>query len=205
MKKNNLVFSVLFLVGALTFSACNSDATVSKTLKGRYNVKVSEINFKDLVDASKQAKVEIEKGKIELKGDLEKAQAELDKELNIEIDGKKVDLKEALGEMGQGLEKMMDGLGDMGDGLGKGFSEILIKNTIFQVDFRDDGALAIGSDNKSFNFSSKRLVWEVKDGKLIIHEKDQNKEDFSFQLTSKNDTEWELVNDNIKLSLSKVK
>jgi hypothetical protein len=99
----------------------------------------------------------------------------------------------------------MDGLGDMGNGLGKGISELLIKNTNFQVDFRDDGVLAIGSDNNKFNFSSKNLTWEVKDGKLIIKDKDKSKEDFSFELTSKNDKEWELVSDKIKLSLNKIK
>jgi uncharacterized protein YlxP (DUF503 family) len=205
MKKNSLVFSVLLLMGVLVFSSCNNDASVSNTLKGKYNVKVSEINLKDLEDATKQAKEEIEKGKIELHGNLEKAQAELDKEVNIEIDGKKVDLKEAMGEMGQGLEKMMDGLGDMGNGIGKGITEMLVKNANFQVDFRDDGVLAIGSDNDKFNFSSKNLTWEVKDGKLIIHDKDKSKEDFSFDLKSKNDKEWELVNDKIKLSLNKTK
>jgi hypothetical protein len=158
-----------------------------------------------LEDASKQVKEEIEKGKIELHGDLEKAQAELDKEVNIEIDGKKVDLKEALGDMSQGLEKMMDGLGDLGNGLGSGISELLIKNTAFQVDFRDDGVLAIGSDNNKFNFSSKHLTWEVKDGKLIIKDKEKSNDDFSFELKSKNDKEWELVSDKITLFLSKTK
>ena len=205
MKKNSLVFSVLLLMSVLTFSSCKNDTSLSNTFKGKYNVKVSEINLKDLEDASKQAKEEIEKGKIELHGDLEKAQKELDGEVNVEIDGKKVDLKEAMGKMGEGLEKMMDGLGDMGDGFGKGISELLIKNTNFQVDFRDDGELAIGSDDNHFNFSSKKLSWEVKDGKLIIKDKDQNKEDFSFELTSKNDKEWELVNDKITLLLNKTK
>jgi PBP1b-binding outer membrane lipoprotein LpoB len=204
MKKNSLVFA-LFLMGALAFTSCKNDVSVSNSLKGKYNVKVSEINLKDLEDASKQIKEEMEKGKVELHGDLEKAQAELDKEVNIEIDGKKVDLKEAIGDMSQGLEKMMDGLGDMGNGLGKGISELLIKNTNFQVDFRDDGALAIGSDNNKFNFSSKNLTWEIKDGKLIIKDKDKSKEDFSFELKSKNDKEWELVSDKIKLSLNKAK
>jgi hypothetical protein len=116
-----------------------------------------------------------------------------------------VDLKEAMGKMSDGLEKMMDGLGDMGNGLGKGITELIIKNTNFQVDFRDDGVLAIGSDNEKFNLSSKHLTWEVKDGKLIIHDKDKNKEDFSFELKSKNDKEWELVNDKITLLLNKKK
>jgi hypothetical protein len=205
MKKNSLIFSALFLTYSLAFTSCKNDVSVSNSLKGKYNVKVSEINLKELEDATKQAKEEIEKGKIELRGDLEKAQKELDGEVNIEIDGKKVDLKEAMGKMGDGLEKMMDGLGDMGDGFGKGISEILIKNTNFQVDFRDDGELAIGSDNNHFNFSSKKLTWEVKDGKLIIHDKDKNKEDFSFELKSKNDKEWELVSDKITLSLNKAK
>jgi hypothetical protein len=56
----------------------------------------------------------------------------------------------------------------MGNGFGKGISELLIKNTTFQVDFRDNGVLAIGSYNNSFNFSAKNLLWEIKDGKLII-------------------------------------
>jgi hypothetical protein len=56
MKKNSLVFSVLFLIGALTFPSCKNDASVSSSLKGKYNVKVSEINLKDLEDASKQIK-----------------------------------------------------------------------------------------------------------------------------------------------------
>jgi uncharacterized protein YlxP (DUF503 family) len=196
---------MLFLMGTLAFTSCKNDASVSNSLKGKYNVKVSEINLRDLEDASKQVKEEIEKGKIELHGDLEKAQAELDKEVNIEIVGKKVNLKEALGDMSQGLEKIMDGLGDMGNGLGSGISELLIKNTAFQVDFRDDGVLAIGSDNNKFNFSSKNLMWEVQDGKLIVKDKDKNKEDFSFELKSKNDKEWELVSDKITLFLSKKK
>jgi hypothetical protein len=147
----------------------------------------------------------MEKGKVELHGDLEKAQAELDKEVNIEIDGKKVDLKEALGDMSQGLEKMMDGLGDMGNGLGKGITELLVKNTAFQVDFREDGVLAIGSDNNKFNFSSKHLTWAVQDGKLIIKDKEKSDIDFSFELKPKNDKEWELVSDKISLVLSKAK
>jgi uncharacterized protein YlxP (DUF503 family) len=205
MKKNSLIFSALFLVGALAFTSCKNDASVSNSIKGKYNVKVSEINLKDLEDASKQAKEEIEKGKIELHGNLEKAQAELDKEVNIEIDGKKVDLKEALGDMSQGLEKMMDGLGDMSNGLGKGITELVIKNANFQVDFREDGVLAIGSDSNKFNFSSKHLTWEVKDGKLIIKDKEKNNDDFSFELKSKNDKEWELVNDKITFLLNKTK
>lgn len=205
MKKNNLVFSMLLFMGVLFISACNNDEAVSKTLKGRYDVKVTNINLKDLEDASKQAKAEIEKGKKELHDNLEKAQADLDKEVNIEIDGKKVSLKEAIGEMGQGLEKVMDGLGDMGSGFGKGITELVIKNTTFQVDFRDDGVLAIGSDNEKFNMSSKNLTWEIKDGKLIIRDKDQNKEDFSFELKAKSDKEWALVSDKLTLLLSKTK
>jgi hypothetical protein len=203
MKKNSLVFSVLLFMGALFFLSCKNDASLSDTFKGKYNVKVREINLKDLEKASEQVKTELEKGKKELNENLEKAQKELDKDVNLEIDGKKVNLKEMMGEMGQGLEKVMDGLGDMGSGLGKGISELLIKNTTFQVDFRDDGELAIGSSNNSFNFSAKKLTWLIKDGKLIVKEKDQNKEEFSFELKAKNDKEWELINDKISLVLNK--
>jgi hypothetical protein len=205
MKKNNLGFMVLLLVSAFTLSSCKNDKSLSNTFKGKYDVKVTEINLKDLENASKQVKEEMEKGKVELHGDLEKAQTELDKEVNIEIDGKKVDLKEALGDMSQGLEKMMDGLGDMGNGLGKGITELVIKNTNFQVDFREDGVLAVGSDNNKFNLSSKHLTWVVQDGKLIIKDKEKSDIDFSFELKPKNDKEWELVSDKISLSLSKAK
>ena len=205
MKKNNFVVIVLFFISALSISSCKNDASVSTKLKGRYDVKVTDINLKELEVASKQAKVELEKGKKELRENLEKAQEEIDQEVNIEIDGKKADLKELMGEVGQGLEKIMDGLGDMGSGLGKGISELVIKNTTFQVDFRDNGVLAIGSDNEKFNFSSKNLTWAIENGKLIIHDKDQNKEDFSFELKAKNDKEWELIGDKITLSLGRIK
>jgi hypothetical protein len=209
MKKNNLVFLALLFVSALNFSACKNDASVSKTFKGKYNVKVTEINLKDMENASVQIKTELEKGKKELHEGLEKAQKELDGEVNVEIDGKKVDLKNLIGEVGQGLEKVMDGVGDIGNGLGSGISELLIKNTAFQVDFRDDGVLAIGSDNNKFNFSTKHLTWAVQDGRLIIKDKDKDKDksndDFSFELKAKNDKEWELVSDKISLSLSKTK
>jgi hypothetical protein len=205
MKKNNFLSLLLLFIGALSISSCKNDASLSDTFKGRYNVKVREINLKELEDASKQVKTELEKGKKEFHGNLEKAQEELDKEINVEIDGKKANLKELIGEVGQGLEKVMDGLGDMGNGFGKGISEILIKNTTFQVDFRENGELAIGSDNNSFNFSAKNLTWEIKDGKLIIKDKDEKKEDFSFELKAKNDKEWELVSDKMTLILSKTK
>jgi hypothetical protein len=147
----------------------------------------------------------LEKGKIELRGDLEKAQAELDKEVNIEIDGKKANLKELIGEVGQGLEKVMDGFGDISNGFGKGISEIIIKNTTFQVDFRDNGELAVSSDNQHFNFSSKKLTWEAKDGKLLIKGTGQNKDNFSFDLKAKNDKEWELSSEQMTLVLNKIK
>jgi hypothetical protein len=205
MKKNSLVFSVLFLMGVVSFSSCKNDESLSKTFKGKYSVKVKEINLKDLEKASVQMKTELEKGKKELHDNLEQAQEELDKEVNVEINGKKANLKELMGEMGQGLEKVMDGLGDMGNGLGKGISELVIKNTTFQVDFRDDGVLAIGSNSNSFNFSAKNLTWEIKDGKLIIQDKDQKNDDFSFELKAINDKEWELISDKMTLVLNKTK
>lgn len=205
MKKNNFVVIVLFLMSALSISSCKNDSSLSTKLKGRYDLKVTDINLKELEEASKQAKSELEKGKKELRENLEKAQADIDKEVNIEIDGKKADLKELMGQVGQGLEKIMDGLGDMGSGLGKGISELVIKNTTFQVDFRDNGVLAIGSDNDKFNFSAKNLTWSIENGRLVIHDKDQNKEDFSFELKAKNDKDWELIGDKMTVSLSKIK
>jgi hypothetical protein len=205
MKKNCFLFVPLLFMSAFFFSSCKNDTSLSNTFKGKYNVKVSEINLKDLENASVQIKTELENGKKELHEGLEKAQKELDDEVNVEINGKKVDLKGLIGEVGQGLEKVMEGVGDIGNGLGGEISELLIKNTAFQVDFRDDGVLAIGSDNEKFNFSTKHLTWEVKDGKLIIKDKEKSNEDFSFELKSKNDKEWELVNDKIKLFLSKTK
>jgi hypothetical protein len=205
MKKNSLVFSALFLMSVVSFSSCKNDESLSNTFKGKYSVKVKDINLKDLEKASEQVKTELEKGKKELHENLNKAQEELDKEVNVEINGKKANLKELMGEMGQGLEKVMDGLGDMGSGLGKGISELVIKNTTFQVDFREDGVLAIGSDSNSFNFSAKNLTWHIKDGKLIIQDKDQKNDDFSFELKAKNDKEWELISDKISLLLNKVK
>jgi hypothetical protein len=178
---------------------------LSNTLKGKYNAQVTSVNLKDLEEASKEAKTELEKGRKELHENLEKAQKEIDSEVNIEIDGKKADLKELIGEVGQGLDKVMDGLGDMGSGLGKGITELLIKETKFQVDFRENDVLAIGSTNNSFNFSSKKLTWKIENGQLIVQDKDNNKEPFSFELTAKNDNEWELKNENITLVLSKVK
>lgn len=203
MKKNSLVFIMQLLIVALAMTSCKNDATVSKSLQGRYNVKVTAINLKELEEATKQAKVELEKGKIDMRGNLEKAQEELDKEVNIEINGKKADLKELIGEVGQGLEKALEGLGDMGSGLGKGISELVIKNTVFQVDFRENGVLALGSDNAKLNFSSKNLTWKIDNGRLIIKDKDENKEAFSFELKGKNEKEWELVSDKISLVLNK--
>ena len=194
---------VLLIVGTLFIFSCKNDASLSHQLKGRYDVKVTDINLTELEEASKQAKSELEKGKKELRENLEQAQADLDKEVNIEIDGKKADLKELMGEVGQGLEKVMDGLGDMSNGLGKGITELIVKNTTFQVDFRDNGVLAIGSDNDKFNFSSKNLTWAIDNERLVIKDKDDNKEDFSFELKAKNDKEWALVGDKITLSLSK--
>ena len=205
MKKNNLVSLLLLLMGVLAFSSCKNDASLSNIFKGKYSVKVKDINLKDLENASKQVKTELEKGKKELHDNLEHAQEELDKEVNVEIDGKKANLKELIGEMGQGLEKVMDGLGDMGNGLGKGISELVIKNTTFQVDFRDDGVLAIGSNSNSFNFSAKNLTWEIKDGKLIIQDKEQKNDNFSFELKAKNDKEWELISDKMTVVLNKAK
>ena len=203
MKKYSFVVMVLLVVGTLFIVSCKNDASLSHQIKGKYDVKVTDINLKDLEEASKQAKSELEKGKKELRENLEQAQADLDKEVNIEIDGKKADLKELMGEVGQGLEKVMDGLGDMSNGLGKGITELIVKNTTFQVDFRDNGVLAIGSDNDKFNFSSKNLTWAIDNERLVIKDKDDNKEDFSFELKAKNDKEWALVGDKITLSLSK--
>lgn len=205
MKKNNFVVMVLFLISTLSISSCKNDASLSSQLKGRYDVKVTDINLKELEEASKQAKSELEKGKKELRENLEKAQVDIDKEISIEIDGKKADLKDLIGEVGQGLEKVMDGLGDMSNGLGKGITELVVKNTTFQVDFRDNGVLAVGSNNDRFNFSSKNLTWAIENGKLIIHDKDQSKEDFSFELKAKNEKEYELINDQITLVLIKLK
>ena len=203
MKKNSFVVMVLLIVGTLFIFSCKNDASLSHQLKGRYDVKVTDIDLKELEEASKQAKSELEKGRKELREELEKAQADIDKEVNIEINGKKADLKELMGEVGQGLEKVMEGLGDMGNGLGKGITELVVKNTTFQVDFRDNGFLAIGSDNDKFNFSSKDLTWTIDNDRLIIKDKDDNKEDFSFELKAKSEKEWELIGDKITLSLSK--
>ena len=203
MKKYNFVVVVLLILSTLFIVSCKNDASLSHKLKGRYDVKVTDINLKDFEEASKQAKSELEKGKKELREELEKAQADIDKEVNIEINGKKADLKELMGEVGQGLEKVMEGLGDMGNGLGKGITELVVKNTTFQVDFRDNSFLAIGSDNDKFNFSSKNLTWTIENERLIIKDKEGNKEDFSFELKAKSDKEWELISDKITLSLSK--
>ena len=205
MKKYSFVVMVLLVVGTLFIVSCKNDASLSHQIKGKYDVKVTDINLKDLEEASKQAKSELEKGKKELREELEKAQVDIDKEVNIEINGKKADLEELMGDVGQGLEKIMEGLGDMGNGLGKGITELVVKNTTFQVDFRDDGVLAIGSDNDKFNFSSKNLTWAIENERLIIKDKDDNKEDFSFELKAKGDKEWELISDKITLSLSKNK
>jgi hypothetical protein len=193
----------LLFISLLAFLSCKNDATLNNTFKGKYSVKVKEVNLKELEQASEQIKVDLEKGKKELKEGIEKAQTELDKDVNIEVDGKKVDLKEAMGELGKGLEKVMDGVGDIQNGIGKGITEVLIKNTKFEADFRDEGVLAIGTDNNKFNFSSKNLKWGIKDGKLIIQDADKSKDNFSFDIKSKNEKEWELVSDKITLLLNK--
>ncbi len=205
MKKNSFVFILQLLMVAFTISSCSNDASLTKTLQGKYRVKVTEINLKELEKASEQMKTELEKGKKELADNLEQAQKELDKDVNVEIDGKKMNLKDIIGEVGPGLEKVMEGLGDIGSGFGKGISEYLIKNTNFQVDFQDDGVLAVGSDNNTFNFSSKKLRWHIENGKLIIKDKDagQNSETFSFDLKAKNDKEWELKNDKMSITLNR--
>jgi hypothetical protein len=205
MKKQTLVFSLQLLFISLVITSCKNDASLSDQIKGRYDVKVTDINLKELEEASKEAKSELENGKKELRENLEKAQAEIDKEVKIEINGKKADLKELVGEMGQGIEKVMEGLSDMGSGFGKGITELLVKNTTFQVDFRDNGVLSIGSDNDRFNFSSKKLTWSIENNRLIIKDKDENKENFSFELKAKNDKEWELISDKLTLSLIKNK
>jgi hypothetical protein len=205
MKKQTLVFGLQLLFISLVITSCKNDASLSDQIKGRYDVKVTDINLKELEEASKEAKSELENGKKELRENLEKAQAEIDKEVKIEINGKKADLKELVGEMGQGIEKVMEGLSDMGSGFGKGITELLVKNTTFQVDFRDNGVLSIGSDNDRFNFSSKKLTWSIENNRLIIKDKDENKENFSFELKAKNDKEWELINDKLTLSLIKNK
>jgi hypothetical protein len=56
MKKNNLGFMVLLLVSAFALSSCKNDKSLSNTFKGKYDVKVTEINLKDLKNASKQVK-----------------------------------------------------------------------------------------------------------------------------------------------------
>jgi hypothetical protein len=203
MKKKSLVFMVLLLMSVFSFTSCKNDASLSNTFKGKYDVKVSDINLKELEQTSIQVKAELEKGKKELREGLENAQKELDGEVNVEIDGKKIDLKEYIGEMGQGLDKVLDGVSDISNGLGNGISELLIKNTNFQVDFREDGVLEIGSDKNTFNFSSKHLTWEVIDGKLIIKDKDENKENFSFDLKTENNKDWELIHEKIKVTLTK--
>jgi hypothetical protein len=205
MKKQTLVFGLQLLFISLVITSCKNDASLSDQLKGRYDVKVTDINLKELEEATKQAKSELENGKKELRENLEKAQAEIDKEVKIEINGKKADLKELVGEMGQGIEKVMERLSDMGSGFGKGITELLVKNTTFQVDFRDNGVLSIGSDNDRFNFSSKKLTWGIENNRLIIKDKDENKENFSFELKAKNDKEWELISDKLTLSLIKNK
>jgi hypothetical protein len=193
MKKKNGLFIVSIWSIVLFLSACNSDKTISNSFVGKYTVKVNSINLKELEKASEQVKAEVKKGK-----------KEMDVNGEITIDGKKMDLKEAMGKMGEGLGKMMEGIEEMGSGLGdlgKSITETIIKSATFSADFREDGVLAIGSDNSSFNFSAKALTWKIENEKLIITDKEKNGEDFSFDLKAKNDKEWELVNDKITLRL----
>jgi hypothetical protein len=193
---------------ALFLFACNSDKAASDNFKGKYTVKVVSVNLKELEDASSKAKVEMEKGKEELKQELEKAKKELDANAEITIDGQKVDLKEAMGKMGDGLGKMMEGMEDLGksfEGFGKSITETIVKSTVFKANFQEDGVLSVGSDNNSFNFSSKTLKWRIENDKLIITDEDKNKENFSFDMKANNDKEWELTNDKMTLKLSKSK
>lgn len=74
MKKNSFVVMLLLILSTLFIFSCKNDASLSHQLKGRYDVKVTEIDLKDLEEASKEAKSELEKGKKELRENLEQAQ-----------------------------------------------------------------------------------------------------------------------------------
>lgn len=196
----------LILTTALYTISCKSDKKLSQSFKGKYTVHVSQINLADLEKASKEVKKEIEKGKKELHDNLAKAQEEVDKEVDIEVNGKKADLKELMGELEKGLEKIIEGAGEVGEGFsnfGKKITENIVKNTTFQADFQENGKLSIGSDNNNINLHSKNLTWAIEDGKLIITDKEGQNNNFSFDMKTKNDKEWELTNDKISLTLTK--
>jgi hypothetical protein len=208
MKKNNFDFFILLFIVVLTILSCKTDKTLSNTFKGKYTVRITSIDFKELEKASEQVQTELEKGKKELEENLEKAQKEIEDKAEITIDGKKADLNDLVGKMGDGLGKIMDGVSEIGSGLGdfgKNLTETIIKNTSFVADFQEDGTLTIGSNNDNMNFSSKDMKWTIEDGKLIVRDKDKSNDSFSFELKPNSGGEWELVSDKISLVLRKAK
>ncbi len=193
MKK---LLSLAFIV--FVFGSCLSDKMQEHQLIGKYRVSLH----------SNEAQQEMDKARINLKNDIEKAHEDTRKSLK---EAKK-EIAENLGEdsnLGGAMQNFVDGVGKIADGvvglggelgkMGLGLGDGLLNGLKLKLEFQKDGQAILGSKN-----FGEDLHWEIKDGRLYMWNIDEN-DKTEFNLKKLSASEWELSNDDIVLKLDRVK
>ncbi|MFQ5447422.1 MAG: hypothetical protein ACE5FF_10845 [Saprospiraceae bacterium] len=188
---------ILALV-VLVFSSCLSDKMQEHQLIGKYRVTLN----------SPEAKQEMEKARKNLKKDIEKAQEDTRKS----VENAKKEIAEKFKEdsnFGEAMQHFVDGMGKLAEGvvslgeevgnLGLDLGDGFLKGLKLKLEFKEDGQAIFGSKN-----FGEDLRWEIKDGRLYMWNLDEvDKTEFTLKKLSAD--EWELINDEVILQLSRMK
>ncbi len=179
------IIIMLFLFS--TILACQFDTIKQKSMVGTYkvNVDLNEAKSKEISQALKDSK-----------GDIEKAKAELRQELGE---------NEALSD---GLSSIVDGVAKIATGaasLGIGIAESVLKMVNVEVTLNEDGTVSYHSNsNLDLNFSTEAQKWGIDGGKFCFYDKDgQISQRFDLEAISSN--EFHLKNEDVTLVLHKIK
>jgi hypothetical protein len=149
---------------------------------------------------------------------MNKARKDMDKDLEKKhedtrksVEDAKKEIAENLGEdsnFGKAMQHFVDGMGELAEGMvdmsgklgemGLGLSGGILKGLKFKLEFKKDGQAVFGS--KSIG---EDLRWEISDGRLYIWNLDED-DKTEFTLKKLSADEWELINDEVVLQLSRV-
>ena len=177
-----IIFSLL-----LTLGACQFDTLKQKSMVGTYkvNLDLNEAKSKEINQALKESKAEIEKAKDEIKKEL----------------GDNESLSDGISTIVDGVAKIATGAAS----LGIGFAESFLKLVNVEMTLKDDGSVTYHSDeNLNMNFSSKAHKWAIEDGMFCFYDED-GKVSQKFELDAKSSKEFHLKNEDITLILHKIK
>ena len=168
----------------LSIVSCKIDTIKQKSMVGTYKVSLD-------LDAQKTGS--IKKSVDDAKVEIEKAKNDIKNEVNDE------NLKEGLSSIVDGVAKIATGAASLGLGL----AESIVKLVDIEIELKEDGTIKYNTTG-DINFTSNNTKWGIENGKFCFFDNNGNLQQ-EYELVPKSSKEFQLVNKDLTLIITKIK